>query len=53
MAFYKTCERCGATLDPDEKCDCIKKESDRKTSDTLTTHIYFNTQQLKNQAAKA
>lgn len=22
MAFFKTCPRCGASLDPDEKCDC-------------------------------
>lgn len=22
MAFYKTCSRCGANLDPGEKCDC-------------------------------
>ena len=24
---YKTCSRCGANLDPDEKCDCIKPTS--------------------------
>lgn len=22
MAYFKTCELCGAHLDPDEKCDC-------------------------------
>ena len=22
MAFYKTCNLCGATLDPGENCDC-------------------------------
>ncbi len=22
MTYYKTCPDCGATLDPDEKCDC-------------------------------
>ncbi len=53
MAFYKTCEHCGASLDPGERCDCKKKESDRKTSESLTTHIYFNTQQIKKQAVKA
>jgi ATP-dependent Lon protease len=23
MPYYKTCQRCGATLDPNEKCDCL------------------------------
>ena len=22
MNYYKTCERCGASLDPGERCDC-------------------------------
>ena len=26
MAYYNTCSRCGATLDPGESCDCTKKE---------------------------
>lgn len=26
MAMYRTCPRCGASLDPGEKCDCTKKE---------------------------
>lgn len=25
---YRTCERCGANLDPEEKCDCLKEEDD-------------------------
>lgn len=25
---YRTCERCGANLDADEKCDCLKETSD-------------------------
>ncbi|NMD01850.1 MAG: hypothetical protein GYA71_01100 [Bacteroidales bacterium] len=25
--FYKTCRYCGANLDPDEVCDCKKKET--------------------------
>ena len=26
MAQYRTCEICGANLDPGEICDCTKKE---------------------------
>ena len=25
--YYKTCERCGAHLDPGEKCDCERRET--------------------------
>lgn len=25
--FYKTCPNCGANLDPNEVCDCTKKEA--------------------------
>lgn len=28
MSQYKECERCGAALDPGEKCDCYAEESD-------------------------
>lgn len=24
MAFYRVCSRCGAALDPGERCDCQK-----------------------------
>lgn len=27
MAFYKTCPRCQAHLDPGEKCDCEEKNA--------------------------
>lgn len=26
MAYYNICPRCGAHLDPGEKCDCKEKE---------------------------
>lgn len=26
MAFYRTCARCGANLDPGEPCDCEQEE---------------------------
>lgn len=25
MAFYRICPRCGAALDPGEKCDCERE----------------------------
>lgn len=25
MSYYSTCPMCSATLDPSEKCDCIKE----------------------------
>lgn len=27
MGQYRTCEGCGATLDPGERCDCEKEKS--------------------------
>ncbi len=35
MAFYKTCPRCGAHLDPGESCDCMEAEW-RNILSTLT-----------------
>lgn len=31
MAYYRVCPDCGATLDPDEKCDCkVMKERQKE-----------------------
>lgn len=30
MAFYRTCPRCGAALDPGEHCDCESEERKRQ-----------------------
>ena len=30
MAQYRTCEHCGAALDPGERCDCRGAERTRK-----------------------
>lgn len=32
MAYYKTCENCGAALDPGERCDCLDKCLDKETA---------------------
>ncbi len=29
--MFKTCEFCGASLDPNEKCDCVIAEIDNTT----------------------
>ena len=29
MAHYKTCQECGAHLDPGEQCDCSKANAKR------------------------
>lgn len=28
--YFKICELCGATLDPNEKCTCIKEAKEEK-----------------------
>ena len=30
MTYFKTCPRCGASLDPGETCDCRDEENERK-----------------------
>ena len=30
MAFYETCPRCGANLDPGEHCNCEQEEKRRR-----------------------
>lgn len=27
MAYFKVCPKCGAALDPGEKCDCMEEEA--------------------------
>lgn len=28
MSYYRTCNLCGAHLDPGERCDCIKEKAE-------------------------
>ena len=36
MAFYTVCQKCGAHLDPNEKCDCEDMaEKEKKARDHL------------------
>lgn len=39
MAFYNTCERCGATLDPGEPCDCKEEHMVHQASDDISDLI--------------
>ncbi len=36
MAFYYTCEYCGANLDPGEYCDCMEREKEKTRTDKHT-----------------
>ena len=36
MSYYTTCGKCGASLDPGEKCDCVQtKEKSTETAATV------------------
>lgn len=36
MAFYNVCPKCGANLDPNERCDCEEtEEKEKKARDQL------------------
>lgn len=32
MAYYRSCEYCGAALDPGERCDCRKAREEMRTA---------------------
>lgn len=36
--YYRTCEYCGSTLDPGEKCDCQKGRDSYGTTGKETTY---------------
>lgn len=38
MSYYRTCPKCGAALDPGEKCEC-EREPARAEADVLRTEI--------------
>lgn len=42
--YYNTCDICGANLDPDESCDCIKKAEQevRQHEDGTTERLLAN-----------
>lgn len=46
MAFYKTCPRCGANLDPGEPCDCEQEEKKMRERLAQATRVDSKTGQL-------
>lgn len=39
MAYYNTCPKCGAYLDPGEKCDCEKNAN--RITQNYENHIFI------------
>ena len=37
MAYYRTCPKCGCSLDPGEKCDCMEIRA--RQHDYLARHL--------------
>lgn len=46
MAFFRTCPRCGANLDPGERCDCEKAEKERDDTYAQMIRVDSKTGQL-------
>lgn len=43
MSYYTTCPKCGASLDPGEKCDCVQtKEKSTETAATVNGATHKN-----------
>ena len=47
MEFYSTCSKCGATLDPGERCDCEEAEEREQAK----IELYLVMEQETNQYA--
>lgn len=54
MAYFNECPRCGATLDPGEKCDCEEIAKEKEDEIKAMTHcdetgqITFNMGGMRN-----
>lgn len=46
MAYYNTCQICGANLDPGEPCDCLNESEERERFYESVTSITPKTRQL-------
>ena len=46
MAFFRTCPRCGANLDPGERCDCGRTEKERDDAYAQMIRVDSKTGQL-------
>ena len=41
MPYYKVCEKCGATLDPCEKCTCEREHREEQEQKELQRKVEF------------
>lgn len=53
MPYYNTCARCGATLDPGEKCTCIEDEKRAKEQAQINKMVEFTKTLLNNSKSKS
>jgi len=45
VSYYRTCDQCGANLDPDERCDCgVKPSLDREFARNATMRLQLHSQ---------
>lgn len=42
MPYYNKCVKCGAHLDPGERCDCEEKKKPSCQTTNSVIHIYYN-----------
>lgn len=52
MAYYNICEKCGATLDPGEKCTCIEDAKRQKEEAKIDKMVSFTKMLLQNSKNK-
>ena len=52
MPYFNTCSRCGATLDPGERCTCVADEKRAKEEAQLNRMVEFTKTLLKHSKSK-
>lgn len=52
MPYYKICDKCGATLDPNEKCTCEIERKEEQEQKELKRQVEFTKMILKHSKRK-
>lgn len=52
MPYYKVCDKCGATLDPGEKCTCERERKEEQEQKELKRQVEFTKMILKHSKHK-
>lgn len=52
MPYYNICEKCGATLDPGEKCTCERERKEEQEQKELKRQVEFTKMILKHSKRK-